>query len=297
MRRGDRVRVLDDLSTGRLENLEPFLHEIELVEGDVRKAEVVRKAVADIDYVLHEAAALPHTDGGNDPISLYETNVGGTTNLLFASHEAGVRRLVYASSYLVYGDRPWLEASEPHPGSAYAESKLSGEQACQSFAHGQGLHTVCLRYFSVFGPRQTSESAYSATTAQSIEGRFEGGPPEGGNDNARQDFAYVSDVVDATLLAATAPKAIPGRAYNIGSGCLYSRADVVACLNGDWTEDRAREFGRVTPSILRAHAALEYRPHVGLAEGLDSLVQWYRRRRATNGLGDDSVPGDRKDSM
>jgi nucleoside-diphosphate-sugar epimerase len=271
---------LDDFSTGRLENLEPFLHEIELVEGDVRKTEVVRKAVADIDYVLHEAAALPHSDGGNDPISLYETNVGGTTNLLFASHEAGVRRLVYASSYLVYGERPWLESSEPHPGSAYAESKLSGEQACQSFAYGQGLYTVCLRYFSVFGPRQASESPYSATTTESIEGILQGGPLQRASNKAHQDLTYVSDVIEASLLATVASKAIPGRVYNVGSGCRYSRADVVACLNGDWTIDQVGKTGRVSPSIQRAHAALQYRPKVGLAEGLDYLVQWHRKHRA-----------------
>ena len=287
VRRGEQVRVLDDFSTGKRKNLEPFLDHLELIEGDIRDSHIVRDAVSGVDYVLHQAAKLPIRDMEDDLLAIYEINVGGTTNILYASREAGVRRLVYASSFLIYGTGvPVREDMEPHPRSPYAESKLSAERACQNFTYGYGFETICLRYFSVFGPRQSLQSPYIVEIPRFIENSMRGEAlTVYGDGEQSQDFTYVSNVVEANLLAARVRKVVPGRVFNIGCGLSLCLNEVIEHLCGVLGERGAVEYveahslydGNFQADIRRAEGALGYRPSVQATEGLARFVGWYRQ--------------------
>jgi UDP-glucose 4-epimerase len=171
MRRGENVKVLDNFSTGRRENIEPFLNDVELIEGDVRSYHTVGEAVEGVDFILHQAALPSVPRSINDPISTNEVNVVGTLNILDAAKDAGVRRVVYASSSSIYGNSEVLPKREnmmPEPLSPYAVSKLAGEKYCQVFSRIYSLETVCLRYFNVFGAKQDPASQYSAVIPKFI---------------------------------------------------------------------------------------------------------------------------------
>ena len=205
VRRGEQVRVLDNFSTGKRENLTPFLGEIELIEGDMRSYHIVREAVQGTDYVLHQGALPSVPRSINDPITTNEVNVGGTLNILDAARDAGVKRVVYASSSSVYGANKALPKQEemmPQPISPYAVAKLTGEKYCHVFSRTYGLETVALRYFNVFGPRQDPESAYAAFIPKFIVGMMEGQALViDGDGSQSRDFTYVSNVVRGNLLA------------------------------------------------------------------------------------------------
>jgi nucleoside-diphosphate-sugar epimerase len=209
VRRGQAVRVLDNFSTGKRENLQPYLADLELIEGDLRSYHLVQRAVAGVDVVLHQAALPSVPRSIADPITTNEVNVGGTLNVLEAAHQAGVRRVVYASSSSIYGDNPVLPKREdmmPNPLSPYAVSKLAGEKYGQVFSKIYGLETVALRYFNVFGPRQDPNSQYSAVIPNFITAILHGRRPViYGDGEQSRDFTYVANVVAANLLAAEAP--------------------------------------------------------------------------------------------
>jgi UDP-glucose 4-epimerase len=207
LNRGESVRVLDNFSTGKRENLKEFEKDIELLEGDIRSYSIVNQAVTGIDIVLHQAALSSVPGSINDPITSNEVNVGGTLNMLDASKDAGVKKFIFASSSAVYGDDPELpkhEGMTPNPLSPYAVSKLAGENYCRVFSKIYGLETVCLRYFNVFGPKQDPDSEYSAVIPKFIKLITNNQQPIiYGDGKQSRDFIYVENVVEANLLAAS----------------------------------------------------------------------------------------------
>ena len=206
LKRGYDVRVLDNFSTGSRKNISEFNSNIELLEGDIRSYHIVKKSVQGIDVILHQAALPSVPRSINDPITTNEVNVIGTLNLLDAAKDAGVEKFVFASSSSVYGDNPELPKYEgmiPNPLSPYAVSKLTGEKYCQVFANLYGMQTIVLRYFNVFGPRQDPNSQYSAVIPKFIKAIKENKKPIiYGDGKQSRDFTYVSNVVEANILAA-----------------------------------------------------------------------------------------------
>ncbi|MBN1813019.1 MAG: SDR family oxidoreductase [Anaerolineae bacterium] len=287
VRRGERVRVLDDFSTGKRENLSAFIGHIELVEGDLRDLPAVHQAVAGVDCVLHQAALPSVQRSVDNPLATHAVNATGTLNLLSAAREAGVKRVVYAASSSIYGDSPKLPKREdmlPRPKSPYAVSKLTGEQYCQAFTEVYGLETVCLRYFNVFGPRQDPTSQYSGVIPLFITAMLRGEAPTVHGDGLQsRDFSYISNVVHANLLAAAAPGAA-GRVFNIACGERYTLLDMIAALNDIlgtqiepvYTEPRVGDVRHSLADISAAEEALGYRVLVDFYDGLRQTVAWYR---------------------
>ena len=290
VRRGQPVRVLDNFSTGRRENLTPVRDAIELIEGDLRDPAAVARAVADVRCVFH-LGALPSVPGSiADPLSTHAVNATGTLNLLVAAEEAGVQRLVLSSSCAVYGDSPVLPKTErmlPAPKSPYAASKLAGEHYCQTFDELFELETVCLRYFNVFGPRQDPSSQYAAVIPNFITAMLRGQRPTiYGDGKQSRDFVYVANVVEANLLAADAQAAAAGRVLNIATGQRYTLLDLVRVLNDllgtdiapIHTPPRPGDVRHSVADITAAQEALGYQPRVTFRQGLQRTVEWYRQQ-------------------
>ena len=287
VRRGERVRVLDNFSTGRRENLTLLLERVELIEGDLQDPAAVRQAVEGTDYVLHHAALPSVQRSVDDPLASNAANVTGTLNLLLAAREAGVKRVVYASSSAAYGDGPTLPKREdmlPQPKSPYAVSKLAGEHYCRVFAEVYRLETVSLRYFNVFGPRQDPASQYAAVIPLFIMSMLQSAPPAVYGDGLQsRDFTYVSNVVQANLLAAAAP-GVAGRVFNVACGQQYTLLELIATLDEILgvqvppvhTAPRPGDVRHSLADITAAQEALGYQTAVDFHEGLRRTVAWYR---------------------
>lgn len=281
------VRVLDNFATGFRENLAPVADRIQVIEGDLRDFETVCRAVQDVQVIYHQAA-LPSVERSvKNPLDSNGANITGTLNLLTAARDAHVRRVVLASSSSVYGNSPSLpkdESMTPEPLSPYAVTKLTGELYARVFAQLYGLETVCLRYFNVFGPRQDPTTQYAGAIAKFMTCALRGNPyPVFGDGEQSRDFTYVENVVQANLLAATAP--IQGHALmNIACGERASLNRIVAILNeltgqalpADYFPPRAGDVRHSLASIARARDTLGYVPRVGLREGLEKTLDWYR---------------------
>jgi UDP-glucose 4-epimerase len=287
VRRGDRVRVLDDFSTGRRENLAGF--DVEVMEGDLRDAASVRRAVAGVDGVFHQAALRSVPRSVDDPLSSNEVNVTGTLVLLLACREVGVRRLVYASSSSVYGDDPTLpkvETLAARPISPYAVSKLAAEHYCQTFARLYGLETVSLRYFNVFGPRQNPESKYAAVIPRFLEQALRGEPLEvHGDGEQSRDFTYIDNVVAGNLLAMERP-GVSGEVFNVACNTRHSLITIAEAI-GDFfgrrlerrhVAPRAGDVRHTLADISKAERLLGYRPTVGFAEGMRRTCAYFVER-------------------
>jgi len=284
--RGEGVRVLDNFSTGRRENLAGVLNDIELIEGDLRDPSACRRAVAGVEYVLHQGAIPSVQRSVDDPSISNDANVSGTLNLLIAARDAGVRRVVYASSSSVYGDSPTLPKHEdmtPRPRSPYAVSKLAAEYYCQVFTEVYGLETVSLRYFNVFGPRQDPTSQYSAVIPLFVQAMLAGEPPVVYGDGLQsRDFTYVSNNVEANLLAATAP-GVAGRVFNIACGKRYTLLDLIAMLNDIlgthidpvFAPPRPGDVKHSLADIRLAQEQMSYTVDVNFETGLERTVTWY----------------------
>ena len=284
-----RVRVIDNLSTGKKENLEPFFSEIEFIEGDVRDLELLREAMDGVDYVLHQAAIPSVPRSVKDPLTTNSANVDGTLNVLVAARDAGVKRVVYASSSSVYGDSlklPKQETMTPEPRSPYAVSKLAGELYCQVFHHVYGLETACLRYFNIFGPRQDPNSQYSGVVAKFITSLLEGKQVTiFGDGEQSRDFTYVENVVEANLLAVKAD-GVSGGVFNIACGERLSvnelarlLAEIVGAdpqLEPLYAAPRPGDVLHSQADILKAKELLGYEVEVGTREGLERTVEWYK---------------------
>jgi len=288
LRRGERVRVLDNFSTGRQENIAPFLAQIELIEGDLRDLPTVRRAAAGVDIVLHQAALPSVQRSIDDPLTTDAINATGTLHVLLAARDAGVKRVVYASSSSVYGDSPTLPKREdmlPLPKSPYATTKITGEYYCRVFWQVYGLETVALRYFNVFGPRQDPTSHYAAVVPRFVTALLRGEPPTVYGDGLQsRDFTYVANVVQANLLAAVAP-GVAGEAFNVACGERYTLLDLLAALNDILGARIAPVHAPARPGDVRhsladitaARQKLNYRVEVNFSEGLRRTVEWYRR--------------------
>lgn len=232
--RGDSVRVFDNLSTGKRENLAPFLNDIEFIEGDLRDEAAVRNATAGCDYVLHQGALGSVPRSIADPVTTNEVNIRGTLNALMAARDAGVKRFVAASSSSVYGNTPTLpkvESMTMLPRSPYAVSKLATEKYCQAFHAVYGLETIALRYFNIFGPKQDPASQYAAVIPLFITKAMRGEAPVVHGDGLQsRDFTFVENAVSANLLACDAPSSnVAGEFFNVACGARYSLIDI---LNG-----------------------------------------------------------------
>jgi UDP-N-acetylglucosamine/UDP-N-acetyl-alpha-D-glucosaminouronate 4-epimerase len=286
---GERVRVLDDLSTGRAENLDGVLDGVDLVHGDIRVPETVRWATEGAEVVYHLAALPSVARSVADPLPTHRVNVDGTLNLLQAALAAGVRRVVYASSSSVYGDTPTLPKHEDMPVSPlspYAASKLAGEAYCRAFATAYGLETTGLRFFNVFGPRQDPGSEYAAVVPTFITAMLDGRSPQiFGDGTQSRDFTFVGNVVQACQLAAAAPPAA-GQVMNVGCGARTSLLELVGELNDllgtriepSFSEPRTGDVRHSEAAIARAEELIGYRPAVGVREGLAETVEWFSGR-------------------
>lgn len=281
------VRVLDNCATGKMVNLSGCLDYIEFIHGDIRELSVVREAVKNIDYVLHQAALPSVTRSIFDPIATHEVNATGTLNVLVAARDANVKRVVYASSSSVYGDTPILPKMEDMPAnpiSPYAIAKYAGEQYCKAFFQLYGLETIALRYFNVFGPRQDPNSQYAAVIPKFISAYLNGEPPTiYGDGEQSRDFTYVDNVVQANLLACHATDAA-GQVFNIACGrctTINNLAKEIKSLLKSPVEfiygpPREGEVRHSVADIQKAREFLGYEPKVFLEEGLYKMIQVMR---------------------
>jgi nucleoside-diphosphate-sugar epimerase len=285
--RGAKVRVLDNFSTGRRENLEHCIGRIDLVEGDVRDLDACRKACHGVEFVFHEAALGSVPRSMRDPATTIAINVTGTANVFTAAKDAGIRRVVYASSSSVYGDSealPKREGQEGRPLSPYALSKVIDEQLATVFGACYGMDIVGLRYFNVFGPRQDPSGPYAAVIPKWLTAVASDQPPViFGDGEQSRDFTYVTDAVRANLLAAGAPVTVSGRVYNIAGGertTLLRLAQLLGKLTGKSSKPvhqppRKGDIPHSFADLTLASRHLEYAPGCSLANGLKECLRTY----------------------
>ena len=290
VRRQASVRVLDNFSTGRPENLAGCLDRIELIEGDLVDLPTVRHAVQGADYVLHQGALPSIPRSIKDPLATHQANATGTLNVLLAARDSEVRRVVYASSSSVYGDIPVLPKQEDmptRPKSPYAASKLAGEVYCRAFTSVYGLETIALRYFNVFGPRQDPDSPYAAVIPQFIRAMLSGKPPVIFGDGLQtRDFTFVENVVQANLLACSTGSGV-GEVFNVGCGQRHSLLELVAELNTIlhtsikpcFTEPRPGDVRHSEADISALKRIAGYRAALGFRSGLERTVEWHRQQQ------------------
>lgn len=289
LERGERVRGIDNFSTGKAGNIAGIRSGIEFIEADLNDASAVAEACRGVDYVLHQAAIPSVPRSVVNPLESNRANVDGTLSLLIAARDAKVKRVLYASSSSLYGDTPTLpkhEAMLPGPISPYAVAKLAGEYYMASFYRVYGLETVALRYFNVFGPRQDPTSQYSGVLAKFISCMLRGERPTiYGDGEQSRDFTFVENVVDANLRACTAPAAqVAGRAFNAATGRRVTLNETYAVLQKltgysdppQYGPERVGDIKHSLADISRIEKAIGYRPVVAFEEGLRRTVEWYR---------------------
>jgi nucleoside-diphosphate-sugar epimerase len=290
LEKGESVRILDDFSTGKKENIKDVLGSVELVEGDFTDLNIAQKAVEGVDYVLHQGAIPSVPRSIDDPIKTNNANILGTLNMLVAARDAHVKRFVYAASSSAYGDSPVMpkvETMSTNPKSPYAIQKLTAEQYCQNFYQLYGLETVCLRYFNVFGPHQDPESVYSAVIPLFIKKMLKGESPIiYGDGTTSRDFTYVDNNVDANIKASLADAGCAGQVINVACGYEISLNELVEKINSAlgtdirpvYREERAGDVKHSLADISKAEKLLGYKPIVPFDEGLQKTIQFYRGR-------------------
>jgi nucleoside-diphosphate-sugar epimerase len=286
VRRGERVRVVDSLITGKRQNIE-HLPQVEFLHGDLADIDVARRATSGVDYVLHQAAIPSVPRSVTDPITSNRANVDATLNVLVAARDAGVKRVVYAGSSSAYGDTPTLpkhEAMPTRPLSPYALQKLVGEQYMALFTSLYGLDTVTTRYFNVFGPRQDPSSPYSGVISLFISALVDGRRPTiYGDGGQTRDFTYVANVVDGVLRACHAP-GIAGQMMNVATAGRISLNELLGTLaallgvhtEAIYAEPRAGDVRDSQADIGKARQLIGYEPLVGLRDGLERTLAWYK---------------------
>ncbi len=285
--RGDRVRVLDNLSTGYLANLEPFFDRVEFIPGDVQDPATAAKAVQGVDCVFHQAALASVPRSVEQPLDTHAACVTGTVVMLDAARRAGVRRFVYAGSSSAYGDQPFSakrESDLPDPISPYGAAKLAGEFYCRAFYATYGFETVVIRYFNVFGPRQDPNSPYSAVIPLFITAILTGRKPVVyGDGKQSRDFTYVANVVHANLLAAERA-GVAGKVFNAANGKSITLLELLAAINRVLGTQVEPEFAPPRPGDIResmadiaaARSLLGYEPQVDFLAGLERSIDYYR---------------------
>jgi nucleoside-diphosphate-sugar epimerase len=291
VRRGETVIVLDDLSSGKEDNLAEVRSKISFIKGSITDLEAVRKAMQSADYVIHLAARTSVPRSVKDPIDTNKINVEGTLNVLVAARDAKVKRVVFAASSSAYGETPTLpkvETMQPEPISPYGVAKYAGELYAQMFGRVYGLENVSLRYFNIFGPRQDPDSPYSGVLAKFCTAFLEKTQPlVFGDGEQSRDFTFVENAVAANLLACEAPNA-SGKVFNIGTGTrvtLNQTLALLANLTGNKLEikyesPRDGDIRDSQADITQAREILNYEPLVNFEEGLRRTVEWYREAQA-----------------
>lgn len=285
--RGERVIALDNLATGRISNLRPFLDKVSFVEGDINDFEMLSRVFQGVDFILHQAAIPSVPRSVSDPLTSHDANATGTLKLLLAARDCGVKRVVFASSSSVYGDSPVLPKQEDmpaHPLSPYAVNKLAGEEYCKVFTRIYGLPTVSLRYFNVFGPRQDPKSQYAAVIPAFIAAALSGTRPTIHGDGLQtRDFTYVKNVVLANLAACATDRA-DGEAVNIACGERISLLDLIDQINSNlgtsiepqFEPDRPGDVKHSLAAIDKAEELLGFHPEVSFAEGLSRTIEFMK---------------------
>jgi UDP-glucose 4-epimerase len=294
--RGDRVRIIDNFSSGRRENFADYARDVELIEADILDPTALRRAVEGVEVIFHEAAIPSVPKSMAEPIENHEANASGTLRVLHAAKHAGVRRVVYAASSAAYGDAPELpkvETMAPAPISPYGVSKLAGEYYCQVFAGAYGLETVCLRYFNVFGPRQDPKSEYAAVIPKFITAALAGQTPRiFGDGTQSRDFCHIDNIIEANFKAASALAAqVSGQMFNIACGAATDLNQVVAVIGdilGRKVEarhepERAGDIKHSYANVDKARRLLGYTAAVSFADGLRRTLAWYRDEARARG--------------
>jgi UDP-N-acetylglucosamine 4-epimerase len=291
LKKGHGVRILDDFSTGKRENLTFRNHtpSLDVVEGDIRDLVLCQKAMEGVDYVFHQAALPSVQRSVEDPLGSNAVNVGGTLNVLLAARDAKVKRVMYASSSSIYGDTPMLRKKEdmsPTPLSPYALQKYTGEQYCRLFSQLYGLETVSLRYFNVFGPRQDPNSVYSAVIPRFIEALLHRRSPiVYGDGEQSRDFTYIDNVVQANVLAMSA-QGLQGEIVNIACGQRISLNQLLGILKQFIPSERPAVYEEARPGdvrhsladISKAKDCLRYEPIASIETGLKRTVEFFGRQ-------------------
>lgn len=294
LERGEQVRGIDNLSTGKRENLREIEGRIDFREADLLDLEAMRSACRGVDCIFHEAALPSVPKSVKDPLASNQANVDGTVHALVAARDAGVKRVVYAASSSAYGDTPTLPKYEemiPSPISPYAVAKLAGEYYMTSFYRCYGIETVSLRYFNIFGPRQDPTSPYSGVLAKFTTQMLRDEQPTiFGDGSQSRDFTYIENAVAANLLAAHAPAVkVVGQVFNVATGAradLNQTFELLATLTGyrgkpKYAPERDGDIQHSLADISRAEKALGYRPSVSFEEGLKRTVAWYKSQHST----------------
>ncbi len=287
---GHQVSGIDNLVTGRLENLEGIRSAVQFYEGDIQDAHLLREICGGVDVVLHQAALASVPRSVKDPLTSHQSNINGTLQVLLAARDAGVKRIVYAASSSAYGDQPTQPKQEdmiPMPLSPYAVQKLTCEYYLQSFCKVYGMQGVCLRYFNIFGPRQAADSPYSGVIAQFIYKMTAGITPTiNGDGTVSRDFTFISNAVQANLLAAQADSAIAtGRVFNVGTGNTHTLNDLYHALADildfapppNYGSTRAGDVQHSLADISRGKRELGYKPMQDFRAGLEQTVAWYKQ--------------------
>jgi UDP-glucose 4-epimerase len=283
---GNRIRILDNFSSGRRENLEGLPESVEVIEGDIRDFETVTKAVTGMDYVLHQAAVPSVPRSVKDPVTSNAVNIDGTLYVLEASKRAGVKKVVFASSSSVYGESEELPKNEempPSPLSPYAITKLTGEYYCRVYWELYRFPTVSLRYFNIFGPHQDPASEYAAVIPRFITALLKGkSPTVYGDGEQSRDFTYIDNCVEANLLAATNDK-IVGTHFNVACGAQFTLNELLDTLRRIIGVTIEAKYEDPRPGDIRhSYATIDklarfgYRPKVGFEEGLRQTVAYFR---------------------
>src|ERR1700740_2681839 len=289
LERGEQVRGIDNLATGKRENIKEIEHRIEFRKADLLDLDAMKKACQGVECVYHQAAIPSVPKSVLDPLGSNQANVDGTVNVLIAARDAKVRRVIYAASSSAYGDTPTLPKREdmtPNPISPYAVAKLASEYYMISFFRCYGLETVSLRYFNIFGPRQDPTSPYSGVLAKFITQMLRGEQPTiFGDGSQSRDFTYIDNAVSANLLAAEAPAAkVAGCVFNVATGRRVDLDGTFQLLKGltgysgkpKYSPEREGDIKHSLADISRAERQFGYRPKVDFEEGLKRTVEWYR---------------------
>ena len=291
LQRGEQVRGVDNLSTGKRENLTQILGRIDFREADILDLDAIKSACDGVDYVLHQAAIPSVPKSVLDPIGSNRANVDGTVNVLVAARDAKVRRVIYAASSSAYGDTPTLPKHErmtPDPISPYAVAKLASERYMISFYRCYGLETVALRYFNIFGPRQDPSSPYSGVLAKFITQMLAGQRPTiFGDGEQSRDFTFIDNAVEANLLACKAPAGVAGNVFNVATGRrvtlneTFKLLQALTSYSGSpiYGAERGGDIKHSLADISAAEKLLGYKPKVNFEQGLQQTVAWYRNSR------------------
>jgi len=292
--RGARVRIIDDLSTGYVENLSDLGSDVDFITASITDVVALKRALQDVEWVFHEAAIPSVPRSVKQPRETHDASINGTFELLLAARDAGVRRVIYAASSSAYGNQlesPKIESMRPDPLSPYAAAKLMGEYYCQVFTRSYGLETVSLRYFNVFGPRQDPGSQYSGVVSRFISALCSDETPViYGDGEQSRDFTYIDNVVSANLKAATSAQGI-GKVLNVAIGeritlnqlltelkDLLDKSDVQA----EYREARVGDVRHSLADTTLARTLLGYEPTIELREGLKRTIDWWKTSRYAN---------------